>query len=201
MTYPSKQVQSPVSHPCPNCARDWGPGIACQFCRQVGGLPQGVAISSPARRLGEFLLEGVLVLFTVVIGWIIWAAIVFKDGQTPAKQVLRMRCVKLATDETAHWGTMFVREVICKPVIGVLSWATFGIVNFWLIWDPNNQQLWDKMVGTIVVNDAPPTADVRPVAGREVAGSDVPAVAGEPSAATGRRQPETEPADLHLQPH
>jgi hypothetical protein len=26
-------------------------------------------------------------------------------------------------------------------------------VNFWLLWDANNQQLWDKMVGTIVVKD------------------------------------------------
>ena len=28
--------------PRPNCGRDWGTGLACQFCRQVEGLPLGV---------------------------------------------------------------------------------------------------------------------------------------------------------------
>jgi hypothetical protein len=30
---------------------------------------------------------------------------------------------------------------------------TFGIAFFWLLWDRNRQQLYEKMVGTIVVND------------------------------------------------
>ena len=79
--------------------------------------------------------------------------IVFKDGQSPAKQLLGMRVVKLRTASRATWGTMFVREVIAKPVIGILSWVTAGIVNFWLLWDPHKQELWDKIAGTIVVDD------------------------------------------------
>jgi len=155
MSHPYDSVHSPVTHPCPNCGRDWGAGLACQFCRQVGGLPHGTEISSAARRLGEFLLEWVLVVITAFIGWLVWALIVFKNGQTPAKQVMGMRCVKLRTDQTATWGTMFLREFIARPVIWILSWLTFGIVNFWLVWDANTQQLWDKMVGTIVVNNPP----------------------------------------------
>ena len=141
------------ARPCPNCGRPWGAGMSCQFCNQVEGLPNGVQIASPGRRFGGYVLEGVLIVFTLSIGWFIWSLVVFGRGQTPAKQVLGMRCVKLQTSQSASWGTMFLRELIAKPIVGLLSWVTLGIANFWLLWDKNTQELWDKMVGTIVVND------------------------------------------------
>lgn len=143
-----------VGRPCPACGRDWGAGMACQFCGQVVGMPTGVHVASAAKRFGGYLLEIVLAIFTLGIGWLVWAVFAFRDGQTPAKKVLKMRCIKLRTGESASWGTMFLREVIAKPIIGVLSWLTIGIANFWLVWDKNTQELWDKMAGTIVVNDA-----------------------------------------------
>lgn len=147
-------VMSPVTRPCPACGRDWGFGIVCQFCAQVGGLPSGVHLASSGRRFAGFLLEWFLLVITLVIGWLIWSLFfTFRNGQTPAKQVLGMRCVKLRTNGTASWGTMFLREFIAKAVIYVLAELTLGIVYFWLLWDKNNQELWDKMVGTIVVND------------------------------------------------
>lgn len=146
-------VTSPVARACPACGRDWGAGIACQFCAQVGGLPSGVHVSSAGRRFGGYLLEAILMAVTLYIGWFIWCLISFSNGQTPAKQVLGMRCVRMRTGESAGWGTMFLREVIAKPVIGLLSMLTFGIINFWLVWDKNTQELWDKMAGTLVVND------------------------------------------------
>lgn len=99
------------------------------------------------------MLEGVLIVFTLVIGWLVWSLVVVKNGQTPAKQCLGMRRVNLSTNQTGDLGRMFLREVVAKPVIGVLNWLTLGIVNFWLVWDKNTQELWDKMVGTVVVND------------------------------------------------
>jgi uncharacterized RDD family membrane protein YckC len=92
-------------------------------------------------------------VFTLFIGWLIWALIVFSRGQTPAKQLLGMRVMKLQTGRHASWGTMFLREFIAKWIIGVLSFLTLGIVNFWLVWDKSNQELWDKVVATVVVND------------------------------------------------
>jgi uncharacterized RDD family membrane protein YckC len=163
MTTPSAPHYQERFHPrpCPSCGRDWGTGLTCQFCSQVDGLPIGVHIASPGRRFGGYLLEGVLIVFTLVIGWFIWALIAFGKGQTPAKQLLGMRCVKLRDSESASWGTMFLREVIAKPVIGILNWLTFGIANFWLLWDKLTQELWDKMVGTIVVNDPEKALDPR----------------------------------------
>ena len=112
-----------------------------------------VHLASPGKRFGGYLLEGVLMVFTLLIGWIVWSVIVFSRGQTPAKQVLGMRVLKLRTGRRASWGTMFLREVIAKWIIGLLSFLTLGIINFWLVWDRNNQELWDKVVGTVVVND------------------------------------------------
>jgi hypothetical protein len=142
-----------VARPCPSCGREWGAGISCQFCDQVEGLATGVHLSSSARRFGAHMLEGVLFIVTLGVGWLIWQLIVAKDGQSPAKQLLGMRVVKLRTGTKATWGTMFLREVILKPIIGFgLGWF-FGIVYFWLLWDKNRQELWDKMISTIVVND------------------------------------------------
>jgi uncharacterized RDD family membrane protein YckC len=142
------------SRPCPACGREWGAGVACQFCDQVEGLPTGVHLSSPAKRLGEHLLEGLLMFVTLGLGWLVWSLIVYGRGQTPAKQVLHMRTVSLRTGTKASWGRMFVREWIAKPVMGILAAFTLGIAYFWLVWDGRNQELWDKMVGTVVVNDA-----------------------------------------------
>jgi uncharacterized RDD family membrane protein YckC len=138
---------------CPSCHRAWGAGLACQFCGQVEGLPLGVHLSSPGRRFGGYLLEGLLLVVTLGIGWLIWALVVFSRGQTPAKQILGMRAVKLRTGARATWGTMFLREFIAKWIIGILSFFTLGIINFWLVWDKNNQELWDKVVDTVIVND------------------------------------------------
>jgi uncharacterized RDD family membrane protein YckC len=142
-----------VARRCPMCGRDWGAGIACQFCNQVEGLPSGIQLSSPGHRFGGYILDWVLIFATLIIGWLIWSLIVYKNGQTPGKQLLKMRVVSLRTASKATWGTMFLREFIAKPVIGVLSYITLGIPYFWLIWDSRNQELWDKIVSTIVVDD------------------------------------------------
>ena len=138
---------------CPACGRAWGQGKVCQFCGQLEGAPAGVRLSSPGRRLGAYLLEALLAMVTLGIGYLIWTLVAFAKGQTPGKQALRMRVVSLQTGKPASWGTMFVREFIAKLVIGFLSVLTLGIINFWLLWDSNHQELWDKLVGTLVVDD------------------------------------------------
>lgn len=144
---------------CPGCGRLWGTGRSCQFCRQVEGLPVGVRLSSPGKRLGAMFLEGVLVMVTLLIGWLVWALVVYGRGQTPAKQLLGMRYVTMATARRAGWGRTFLREC-CKGVVRVIAAATMIglVVELWLVWDRDNQQLWDKMIGTVVVDD--PTGEV-----------------------------------------
>jgi uncharacterized RDD family membrane protein YckC len=150
------EAQITADRVCYSCGRSWGLGRCCQFCRQVAGAPSGVFLSSPIKRLGANLVEGLIVIFTLGIGWLIWELIVFKDGQTPGKQLLGMRVVHLQSGRHAGWGRMFLREYVAKSVVAIFVAITFGvggIVYFWLLWDKDNQELWDKVVETIVVDD------------------------------------------------
>ena len=142
-----------VIRPCPVCSREWGQGVACRNCKQVQGLPAGVRLSSAGRRFGAYCLDLLLMVVTLWIGWIVWSLIVWTRGQTPAKQLLKMRTVDLRDSRAAGWGRMFLREILAKFVVGLLAYVTLGIVYFWLLWDDDKQELWDKMVNTIVVDD------------------------------------------------
>ena len=58
------------------------------------------------------------------------------------------------------WGRMFLREFVAKIVIFGIIDAVFVpaalVLDFMLVWDKNRQQLWDKIAGTIVVDDPHP---------------------------------------------
>lgn len=146
-----------VTHPCPNCHREFGPERSCRYCGQLDGFPVGVQLSSAGRRLGGYVLDIVLVIVTLFIGYLVWALIVWGRGQTPGKQILGMRCVMFNDVRRASWGTMCLREFVYKGIVfGLLVTFTFGlgyILFLWLLWDKNNQELWDKMAGTVVIND------------------------------------------------
>jgi uncharacterized RDD family membrane protein YckC len=147
--------------PCPNCGNPFGLGLSCQVCAQVANFPVGIRLSSVGRRLGAYLLDGLLAVVTLLIGWVIWSLIIWKDGLTPGKSLLHMRVAKKSTGTPATWGTMCLRELVGKGlVMGGLAAVTFGIapliLNFMLLWDKERQQLWDKIAGTLVVDD--PTA-------------------------------------------
>lgn len=147
------QVSSAAVATCAYCGRPWGNGRACQFCRQVSGLPAGVTLASPLRRLAGYLLDGLLFWLLLIVIYIAWTLFTYAEGQTPGKKLLGMRVVSLQTNLRATWWRMFLRQVIAQPVIATLSYLTFGIPLFWLIWDKDNQELWDKLVGTVVVHD------------------------------------------------
>ena len=115
-------------------------------------LPPGVELSPPMRRLGSHFLDLALAIDTLFIGWLIWSIVIWKNGQSPAKSILKMRVIKIATGQRATRGTMALRELVAKLVLSVFG-IVYAIAALWLLWDPNRQTLWDKMVGTVVVND------------------------------------------------
>jgi uncharacterized RDD family membrane protein YckC len=55
------------------------------------------------------------------------------------------------------------RELLCKGLIGFLSNLTLigFVVYFWLLWDSDRRELWDKIVDTVVVNDPENALDPR----------------------------------------
>ncbi len=146
------------------------------------GLVTGVTIATPVKRLFALIMEYItaffflwlivaimggaggtgsdgaagfaaLVVLGLSVGLIVWSFVLFAKGQTPGKYFLGLRVLDVNRGQAASFGMMFLREVVAKPVIMVLSSITLGIVNFWLVWDRDSQELWDKVVNTVVVHD------------------------------------------------
>lgn len=105
----------------------------------------------------SYHVYGEVAVITAFLGWLVWVLFAWTRGQTPGKQLLGMRCVRLSSGTKASWGIMFVRDFLLKFLLfGAIASVTLGlgwVLYFWLLWDKANQELWDKMVGTIVVDD------------------------------------------------
>jgi uncharacterized RDD family membrane protein YckC len=125
-------------------------------------LPVGVTFTTASRRLGQYALDGLLLVITAFIGWFIWSLFIWRRGETPAMQILRIKVVKLENGQAtqaATWGTMALREFVGKYIVmGLISSIFFPawvVLVFMLMWDKNKQELWDKIAGTIVVSNYP----------------------------------------------
>lgn len=116
--------------------------------------PSGVTVASPWLRFGAYLLEAVLQTVTFGIGWLIWAAIIVGKGQTPAKQLLRMRVVDANSHQPVGFARMFfMRGIVAGLVAGFALVVTLGILTFMPFWDRRNRNIWDKVSSTAVVVD------------------------------------------------
>ena len=141
-------VAPPVNTPAPMAYQQ------AQVVQQQGGLPPGVQIASVGSRLGAYLLNSLLLLVTFGIGWLIWAAIIAGKGQTPGKQLLKLRVVDATTARPIGFGRMFfMRGLVAGFVASFAIPFTIGILLFMPFWDKRNQTIWDKVSGTLVVSD------------------------------------------------
>ncbi len=117
-----------------------------------------VPLSSPGKRFGAALLEFVLAIVTLGIGYLIWTLIIWSKGQSPGKQVLKMKVVDTSNHQVASWGKMFLREFVIRGiVIGFISGITLYIgyiVAACMIFnrERDHQTGWDRIAGTVVVD-------------------------------------------------
>lgn len=115
----------------------------------------GKAICTPGERFGAYLLDALIMLFTLYVGWLIWAAITASEGQTPGKRIMGQRVYRLETGEPATFGWMLGM----RGLVGGLAFAAsfYILVGFVLafmpLWDKRNQTLVDKLSSTVVLND------------------------------------------------
>lgn len=117
------------------------------------GRPTSTSAVSPWARLGAHLLEALLCLVTFGIGWLIWAAMIAGNGQTPAKRLLGLQVVAADTLRPIGMGRMFwVRGFVAGLVASFAIPLTIGVLLFMPFWDRNNQNLWDKVSNTYVVH-------------------------------------------------
>ena len=121
----------------------------------------GYRYASFQHRLGAYALDAVLSVVTLGIGWIIWSFIVWGDGQTPGKKILKIRVRNFETGAVATWGHMAVRELLVPITVLIASAITSGIAAIaWIVieivfyFTKNNRTLRDLWVKTAVINEA-----------------------------------------------
>ncbi len=121
----------------------------------------GYVYASFQHRLGAYALDCVLAALTLGIGWIIWSFIVWGEGQTPAKKILKIRVRNFQTGSVATWGHMAIRELLVPVTVLVAANLTGGIAAVaWIVieivfyFTKNSRTLRDLWVKTAVINEA-----------------------------------------------
>ena len=116
-------------------------------------LPQGVELASSGRRVGAWFLAIPLAIVTLGIGYVIWGLIVWANGQTPALQVLGMRCWRPEDGRVPGFWWMALREVVGRIAEGILSFITLLISLILMLTRPDRRSLHDLIAGTVVLYD------------------------------------------------
>jgi uncharacterized RDD family membrane protein YckC len=116
-------------------------------------LPQGVELASHGRRIGAWFLSIALWIVTLVIGYVIWGLLVWPRGQTPALQVLGMRCWRPDDVRVPGFWWMALREIVGRFAEWILNWisALASLVLFLVTRE--RKALHDFIAGTVVVYD------------------------------------------------
>jgi len=156
------QAQSPGFPQAPPVPPGFGYGQAGgqpvpsgMYLDQESGLvlPQGTQLASSGRRIGAFFLAIPLAIVTLIIGYIIWGLIAWGNGQTPALQVLGMRCYRPETNRVAGFWWMALREVVGRIVDGILSIITELTSLILMLSTRERKTLHDFVAGTVVLHD------------------------------------------------
>ncbi len=110
--------------------------------------------ATPMRRLGGYLLDVLLLIVTLVVGWVIWFLVVAQRGQTPGKQLTNMYIMREDGSRAGGWYTLLREFVVEGLLFGLIGAVTFGISSIiaalWCTWDRDRQCLWDKVTSTYV---------------------------------------------------
>lgn len=130
--------------------------------------------ASLKHRLGQLFLEYGLFLVTLGIGYTVWFFFSLRQGQTPGKQVLKLRVYDATTGTPAKWGHMFVRELGLYIALGLITlapayflypgevltpfdvvyWGVVFVDVVWILKNNKRQRLVDIICKTDVLNEA-----------------------------------------------
>jgi uncharacterized RDD family membrane protein YckC len=111
--------------------------------------------------LGAIVLDGTLAVLTLGLGWLIWSFVLWGQGQTPAKKILKLRTINFTNGAPATWGHMGIREALVPTTVSIASVLTGGIASIaWIVveivfyFTKKQRTFRDYWVKTAVVNEA-----------------------------------------------
>jgi len=112
-------------------------------------------LATPGARLGSHLLEALLAIVTLGIGWLIWSFVIWGQGTTPGHKVLKQYIINEKTGKELSWGQMFVREFLIKgllvPILSALSFGIVYLVDSLMVTRDDRKTLHDRICGSVVV--------------------------------------------------
>ena len=121
----------------------------------------GLPFATPLLRFGAVILESVLAILTLGIGWFVWWLILLGQGLTPARQILGLRIVDAKTMQPVSSSQVLLRGFVVyflafSALATGLSFVLFGagwlftLVSALLVFRASHQTLWDQMTRTTV---------------------------------------------------
>ena len=69
-------------------------------------------LASPGHRIGAIAVDIGFSIVTLGIGQFIWNLVVMAQGQSPGKQLLKVRVMSEVTNKPATWGHMAIRHFL-----------------------------------------------------------------------------------------
>jgi uncharacterized RDD family membrane protein YckC len=115
---------------------------------QVGSAPQ---LAGAGTRIGAALLDVLLAVVTLFVGWFIWSIVLWKQSTSPAKRMLGLTIVDATTGAPASMKQMVMREVLGKWVVGSVT-GIVTLASTVMLWaTPRRQAVWDYIGTTVVV--------------------------------------------------
>lgn len=83
--------------------------------------------ASIQHRLGGKAVDAAMYLVTFGIGWWIWSLVIWGQGQTPGKQIVKLRVFNKVNQRLVTWGHMALREFVLPLSLTVWLWIAVGV--------------------------------------------------------------------------
>jgi RDD family len=144
--------------------------------------------ASLGRRIGALGLTLVLLVGTLVVGWLVWSVVEWRHGRTPSYRILGLRVVRRSDAQPIGLGRSLLRSGICCPLLVVPTVVIGGVVGLCfamgasppdgLLREPRTAP-WDSLTATKVLDERAlsepaPGVDERPIEPVNVPGPTVP---------------------------
>lgn len=120
---------------------------------QPANAQNDARLATAGARIGAALLDGLLAVVTLGIGWLIWSIVLWKQSTSPAKKMMRMTIVDANTGLPASVKQMVLREALGKWVLGAITGFISLVSAIMLFVTPRRQVIWDYIGTTVVVRN------------------------------------------------
>ena len=132
--------------------------------------PPALRLTTPQHRIASWALDTVLVSLTFVIGWLIWSLFSWKNGQSPAQRILKIRVFSFGSNQPVTWGHMAIYEflfgfavILACALVNLMTFGLLTLLPFFVFWvtdfcwywkDGKKRTIRDNVVKVVVVNIA-----------------------------------------------